>query len=192
MKIKRFNNLWTMGLILCGVILGIIYFFKLFFPQTVIEIAQIDSITKIGHYIDNHKWAWYLATTILSFCSYFLTCCASCKKYYLDLKEIIIILISILILFFVKEFVPSQYTSLNISITVLLPFIMGADFKATVVMFVSTNFLQTMTLQVRNLSLMISDYNFATLTILMLDYYIFMILLYLFFNYKKGEQYGNT
>jgi hypothetical protein len=48
-------------------------------------------------------------------------------------------------------------------------------------------FLQSITLSIRNLSVMISDFNFATLIVLMLDYYILAFLLYQFFNYKKEK-----
>jgi hypothetical protein len=50
---------------------------------------------------------------------------------------------------------------------------------------VSTNFLQTMTLEIRNLALMISDFNFATLIILSIDYYVLATLLYFYFNFKE-------
>lgn len=185
MKIKRFNNLWFMGLLLSAVILGAIYFLKIFMPQFVIEVAHIESIVRIGHYIDTHKWAWYAASFILSFITYYLVCCASCKVKKLNAKQILIVVASVLLLFLVKEFLPNQYTSLNISSMVLLPLIMKGDFKATVVVFVLTNFLQTMTLEIRNLALMISDFNFATLIILSIDYYVLATLLYFYFNFKE-------
>ena len=176
-----------MGLILSAVILGAIYLLKIFLPQFVIEVAHIDSIVQIGHYIDTHKWAWYLATSIFSFVNYYLICCACCKKKSLDLKEIIIIIATILMLFVVKEFLPNQYTSLNISSMVLLPMLMNGDFKATTFIFVSTNFLQTITLEIRGLSLMITDYNYGTMMILTIDFYIISVLWYFYYNFKKGE-----
>lgn len=176
-----------MGLIMSGVILGAIYLLKIFMPQFVINVAHIDSIVNIGHYIDTHKWAWYLATTIISFASYYLICCACCKKKSLSVKEMIYIVVTILALFIIKEFLPAQYTSINIISMILLPFLMKADFNATVVVFVSTTILQSFTVEIRNIVGMVSDYNFATLTILMIDYYILETLLYFMFNYKRKE-----
>lgn len=40
MKIKRFENVWIMGLILSGAILLFLYILKLIFPSFVIETAQ--------------------------------------------------------------------------------------------------------------------------------------------------------
>ena len=67
LKIKKFDNIWIMVLILCGVILISLYVLKILFPSFVVETAQNDKICKIGKYIDTHKWAWYTASSILSF-----------------------------------------------------------------------------------------------------------------------------
>lgn len=40
MKIKRFDNIWIMGLILSGTILVVLYIVKLLFPSFIIETAQ--------------------------------------------------------------------------------------------------------------------------------------------------------
>ena len=179
MKIKRFNNLWTMGLIISAALLGVIYLLKIFVPEFVIEVAHIDSIVAIGHYIDGHKWAWYLASAIVSFVSYYLICCACCKKKSLNSVEIIIVVSTILILFIIREFLPNQYTVCNMSSLVLLPLLMKGDFKTTVIVFMATNFLQSITLEIRNLAVM------ATALILTIDFYILEFLLYSYFNYKE-------
>lgn len=188
MKIKKFANLWTMGLILCAVILAIVYIAKIFFPEMVVEVAQIKSITRIGHYIDTHKWAWYVASTILSFFICYFTFCACCKKKYLTLTQTIIVIAYILILYVLKDYFPAQYTAVNISFMIFIPMIFKGDFKATAICFLSTNFIQTITGEVRGIMSMVIDFNFATLIILMIDYYILIFLLYMAFNFKKGEE----
>lgn len=187
MKIKRFKNLWTMGLILCAVILVLVYVAKIFFPEMVVEVAQIKSISRIGHYIDTHKWAWYVASVTLSFFIYYFYCCACCKKKTLSIKEIIYILIAIFVVYFSQKFLPNQQTSINISSMIILPCLMKGDFKATTICFVATNFIQTITGEIRNIIFMVIDFNFATLIILMIDYYILIFLLYMAFNFKKGD-----
>lgn len=89
MKIKRFENVWIMGLILSGAILLFLYIIKLIFPSFVIETAQNEQICKIGRYIDTHKWAWYLASSILSFTLYYLSCCACCRKKRLSTRKML-------------------------------------------------------------------------------------------------------
>ena len=187
MKIKRFNNLWIMGLILSASILGIIYLLKIFFPQFVIEVAQIDSITRIGHYIDTHKWAWYVATIIISIFSYYFYCCACCKKRTINKFEFMIIISTIIVLLGIKILLPNLYTMTNLVSLIVIPFIMKADFKATTICFTASNILQILTLEIRNIAILVTDFNFATAMILMIDYYILEVLLYFYFNYEEKK-----
>lgn len=187
MKIKRFDNLWAMGLILCAVILVAIYVLKIFFPEFVIEIAKIESITKVGHYIDSNMWAWYLTNALLGFITYYLLVCAVCRKKYLNYKEISIICCAIIILELSKMYLPKQYTALNLSFLLLIPLIVKGDLKIATIWFVFTSIVQTFTLEIRNISLMVSDFNSATAIILTIDVYIIEVLLYLAFNFKKEE-----
>lgn len=185
MKVKRFKNLWTMGLILSAVILGAIYLLKIFVPEFVIEVAHIESIVNIGHYIDTNKWAWYLVSSILSFFTYYLICCGCCEKKFLNNKETLIVVATVIIMYAIKEFLPSQYTACNFISMILLPLLMKGNFKNTVITFSALNLLQTITLEIRGLSLLIIDFNYATLIILMIDYYILQVLLYFTFNFEK-------
>ena len=187
MKIKRFKNLWFMGLILSAIILGAIYLLKIFMPHFVIEVAHIDSIVSIGHYIDTHKWAWYLASFALSFFVCYFTFCACCKKKRLTLKETIITIACILILYGIREFLPTHYTPLNYCIMIFLPMLFKADFKATAICFVASTYLQALTLEIRGLSTMIIDVNYATFLILCIDVYIMIWLLYCYFNFDNKE-----
>lgn len=177
-----------MGLILSAVILGAIYLLKIFLPQFVIEVAHIDSIVQIGHYIDTHKWAWYLATTILSVFTYYFYCGACCGKKQFSAKEWLYILGSTIISYIIKEFLPEYYTVINYICLILIPFLMNAKFKNTTICFTFLNILQVLTLQIRNIGLMIADFNTATLLILMIDYYILEVLLFLAFNYKTEKE----
>lgn len=187
MKIKRFKNLWTMGLILSASILGLVYLLKIFFPEFVIEVAHTESIVTIGRYIDTHKWAWYLVSLAISFATCYLTCCASCKKKCLTNTETIILIATIVLIYLAREFTPSIYTTLNYCSMITLPLIFKGDFKATVICFCSVNFLQAITLEVRNINTMIADFNVATGLILLIDVYILQVLLYFLFNFKEGD-----
>ena len=60
MKVKRFENLWTMGLIIFGCLLAILYLLKLIVPEFVVGVAEIPQIVEFGNYVDSHDWAYYL------------------------------------------------------------------------------------------------------------------------------------
>jgi hypothetical protein len=173
-----------MGLILSCGILVFYYFIKLIFPQFIIEVAHTDSIIMVGRYIDSHKWAWYCTTFVVSFFSYYLTCCASSQRKKLEWKENLIICIGIAILFLSKEFLPNQYQIFNWCSTILIPTLCKAKIKPLTVNIVITNLLQAFTLEIRGLATMVSDYNYATLLVLMLDVYIMSLLLYFAYNHK--------
>lgn len=48
MKIKKFKNLWTMGVVIIIAILLVLNIAKWIFPQFVIEVAQTPQIVKFG------------------------------------------------------------------------------------------------------------------------------------------------
>lgn len=166
MKVKRFDNVWIMGLVLCGAILISLYVLKIFFPSFVVETAQNEKICLIGKYIDTHKWAWYLASFVLSFITYYLTCCACCRKTRLNIIELSEIAITIGLGYVVKRFLGAYYTALNYISMIALSCIMKAELKPTAIVFSSVNLVQVFTLEIRNIKTMIADYNFATLLII--------------------------
>lgn len=186
MKIKRFDNIWIMGLILSGTILVVLYVVKLLFPSFIIETAQNEKICLIGNYIDTHEWAWFLSSTVLSFVSYYFLCCACCRKTKLSLIELGIILVVIIIGHLTRKFLNSSYyTAINYISMIVLPCIMKAELKPTAIVFSSVNIVQVLTLEIRNIKAMVASFNFATLLILMIDVYMFEALLYFAFTYKK-------
>ena len=176
-----------MGLILTGAILVLFYIAKIFFPEFVVEVAQIERITVIGSYIDTHKWAWYFVSSILSFITYYLLCCACASKKKLNVKEIFIIIVGIAIIYLCKEFLPKYYTTINYISMIALPCLTNGKMLNSTICFTALNLLQIFTLEIRNIVLMVATYNYATFTILTIDYYILQFLLYFFFNTKKGE-----
>lgn len=188
MKIKKFDNIWVMGLIIMIAISVALLVIKIVIPEFVVEIAQAPHIVEIGNYIDTHKWAWYTASTILTFFMYYFYCCACCMKRKLNFKEVCLIFIAIAISFLVKEFAIEYYTHINYCLLVALPFIIGNCGRGSLpICFVVNISGQIVSLAIRNIGQMVATYNFATLFILMIDMYIWLLLLYLIFNCKKKE-----
>ncbi len=198
MKVKKFKNIWTMGLILCGGMLVVLFFAKLIFPEFVVGVAEIPSIVAFGNFIDSHKWAYYLFTFATSFItSYFYNCACLCKRK-LDNKEIIIVICSILIMFLIENIAISYYHAISIIIMIVTPTFIGYINKSTnVKQFYMTilaigvhTFAQILSVEIRGINGMITYPNSATYMILLIDLYIWTFLLYCFANYKK-ENYKN-
>ena len=86
MKVKRFNNLWAMGLILCGVLLVAFYVAKIFFPQFIIGIAETPRLVEIGTSIQSNKWYLHLFNFAVGYIHGYIMCCTCCRTYKLNWK----------------------------------------------------------------------------------------------------------
>ena len=197
MRVKRFNNLWTMGLILFGGILLAFYIAKIFFPEFIVGVAEIPSIVKLGNYVDSHKWAFYLIDGIVSTFIAFIYCCACCRKPKVSLKSLVSIVVCNIILYLVSAFLPHQYTIVNCAIFVFMPFIVcyiennicKETFISTSICVFADLITQVISMEIRDVTIMMSQFNSATFFILLIDMVIWRFLFYSYFNYKnnKGE-----
>lgn len=193
MKIKKFKNLWTMGLILFGAILIALYVAKIFFPEFIVGIAEIESVVKFGEYVDAHQWSYYLFNGLVSFVGGYIYCCACCRKKRLTLAQTCIVVLEVIGLFIVQKYLFNLYEAINLMCMVLMPTIMCAidkrlDIKylySTTTCFMIHCIAQLLSLRIRDISTLISYPNVATLTILLIDAFIWLVLLYNYFNYKE-------
>lgn len=196
MKIKRFKNLWTMGLILFGAILLLFYVAKIFFPEWIVGIAEIPSIVAFGNYVDSHLWAYYLFHLVVAYISGYFYYGACYRKYKLDWKENLTIIAFYLVSMVVQYFLPNVYSPFLYVSLILQPLIMlwahdnlsKNTFKSVCICFVVDILSQAISMEIRNVVLLTQYINTATLIILLIDTYIWRILLYLFFNVKNNEK----
>ena len=113
MKIKRFKNLWAMGLLLFGALLIAFYLLKIFFPKFIVGVAEIPSIVTFGNYVDSHWWAIALFNGITSFISLYLYGCACCRIEKANFIENVSILILIIFSQIITKYLPSQAFMFN-------------------------------------------------------------------------------
>lgn len=197
MKVKRFDNIWTMGLIIFSAILVAFYAIKIVFPSIIIGVAEIPSIVAIGTFVDSHTWAFVIFNFIVSYIGGYIYSCACCRTSKLNLYQNIVLASFIAVstifnLFLTDLFAPFSYVTL-----VLMPFVMmikdnkisEKSFISTAICFSVDIMAQAMSLTIRNIVILATSVNSATMTILMIDGLIWRVLLYCFFNYnKKGEK----
>lgn len=195
MKIKRFNNIWTMGLILVGVILVAFYIAKIAFPDFIIGVAETPQIVAFGNYVDSHLWSKYLFSFVISYCGWFFYCCACCRKYKLSFVQNAIVMATIIISITIQQFLQNMYAPFNYVMFIFIPFIcVMADnnlnaktFKSTVIVFTIDILSEALSVEIRNIVVLVPSINSATMVVLLIDTFIWRILLYLFFNYRKSE-----
>lgn len=198
MKVKRFDNLWAMGLILFGAILLLFYVAKIFFPEWIVGIAEIPSIVAFGNFVDSHWWASTLFTFLVSFIGGYIYACACCRQNKLSMAQLLILVGTVVFLIICQRFLPKLYSPLNYTAFIVMPFGMAIvgkqvnkeNFVSTVVCYSVDIVSQTLSMAIRDIVVMSTCINSATMTILLIDTWILRILLYLFFNHKKekGEE----
>ena len=164
------------------------YVLKIFFPQEFVMSIQNEQLIKIGTFIDTHKWAYYLFGSFTSFVTYYLYCCAVCKRLRLKWYECLIILATILIsigLTFTNN--ANLLSHFNVCSMFILPLIFGGKLKETAIVFSVHGLAQILTLGIRNLPIYIAYYNSLIFAMLTLECYFWLILFYIIFNYKQKE-----
>lgn len=195
MKIKKFKNLWTMGLIIFGVILVAFYIVKLVCPNFIIGVTEHPGIVAFGNYVDSNKWAYFLFLFAYGYIGGYFYCCACCRKYKLSLINNLLLIAMNIILPLLAMYDPMNYTTINYLVFILCPFLMNLfdknlskeTFISTVTCYSVDIMSQLLSLFIRNIVIMSLHPNTATSTILLIDLLIWRVLLYCFFNFKRKE-----
>lgn len=193
MKIKKFENKWTMGMLIWSAILIVFYLLVFINPQFVIGIAEIPAIVDFGNFIDSHIGSYYFFTFVTSFITIYFYCCACCRKTKLNVKESLLVVADILIMFAVEKLIPEYYSNIGMTLMIIIPTLIcliekSKDIKCmySIATCFSIHYLsQIAMVKIRNIPAMITYPNSATFTILLIDSYIWLMILYCCFNNKK-------
>lgn len=195
MKVKRFNNLWAMGLILTGAILVAFYVIKIFFPQFIIGVAETPRLVEFGALIQSNKWYYHIFNFITGYIHGYILYCACTRKPYLSWKGNVVLVGQLVLLSLISEFYFAQYATINCAFMCIAPFIICVwennitkdTFISTVSCFGLELGFEFFSLAVRNLLAMTLYPNVVSVLVLMVDVFIWRIMLYLFFNYKTKK-----
>lgn len=193
MRVKRFNNLWTMGLIIFAVLLCAFYIAKVISPDFVVGVAQTPSVVKFGEFVDTHVWAYYPFYFCVSFLSTFFLVGAFCRTRTMTRRMAVIIFDCVVVSFLVEAFLTELSFVYNLCspfiVVILFWFFERTKMNCTTLSICATYsincFSQVMSLLIRDISTLVSYPNSATFLVLAIDGYIWQVLLYFFFNYKQ-------
>lgn len=164
-----------------------LYILKIFFPEQFVFVINNQKLITIGNYISSHWWLQEICDIITSFITYWLYLGATLRKWRLGWREIVAVLITIAIthgLYFVD-------TTLSSGLCIIAMFILPTIFKAKLfdvtVVFSIHYMSQMLSTLIRGLPLLLTDINYITMLLLIIECYFWLLLLYLCFNYKKGD-----
>lgn len=170
------------------------YVLKIFFPEQFVMVIENEQLVKIGNYIDNHLWLYIIISCFTSFITYWLYLCAVTRKWYLNLKELVAVLIVIAITqtLYSFESTISLASGITIIAMIALPLIDKAKLKEVAIVF-SFNYLsQLLSTLIRSLPLLLTNVNFMTIFLMTLEQYFWLLLFYLYYNMKKEEDNGKS
>lgn len=195
MKIKRFNNLWAMGLMLMGAILVAFYVLKIFFPDLIIELAETERLVEFGTFIQSNKWYLHIFNVVTGYVHGYILYCACIRKPYLSWKGNVVLVSQLILLSLINEFYATQYSTLNVAFMCIAPFficlweknITKDTFISTIACFGLELGFEFFSLVVRNLLVMTTYPNVVSFLVLMIDLVIWRVMLYLFFNTKNKK-----
>ncbi len=165
------------------------YVLKIFFPEQFVMIIENERLVIIGEYVDTHLWLYIMISCITNFITYCLYLCAVTRKWYLNWKELIAVLIVIAVtqtLYSFKATV-SLASALCTIAMIVLPLISKAQLKDVAIVFSFDYLSLTLSTLIRGLPELFVNVNFMTIFLMSLESYFWLLLFYILFNFKKGD-----
>ena len=163
------------------------YVLKIFFPQEFMMGIQNEKLIAVGNYIDNHRWLFCICGGLTSFVTYYLYCCACSHRLWLRWYEILIILIVVVLIKVINFYDMNMATIISWTNFVFLPALFKGYIKTTAIVFTVHSVLQGLSLNIRGFTMYLASTNFITMLLLSIDMYLWLILFYILFNYKRKE-----
>lgn len=170
-----------------------IYILKFFMPEQFVMAIQNENLIKIGNFIDNNKFASCIYGIIIGFIFDYFYFGAVCKQTKLNWKLLIIIIIYNIGFSIFYNFAPMNLiTNFSLTITaisscymILVPMLFTKELKPLSITYCVNYIAQTFSLQIRGISLLMTNANSIIMTLMSFECYLWVILLFAYFNYKK-------
>ena len=189
------KKVWTAMLVLTVVFLCFLYVAKIFFPQEFVMCIENERLVQIGSFIDNHKWLSYIVGIAIGFLGDYLYFGAVTRKLKLSLKLILVILTYNVIYngfytFLNPEYI-IEYQELFIIATtvymIFLPCLFTKELLPLSISYSVTGISQQLSLSIRNFAMLLTNVNSITMICFSAESYLWLVLCYILFNYKKEE-----
>lgn len=182
------KKIYVSMLVLAISFLVAMYVLKIFFPQEFMLAIQNERIVTVGEFIDNHIWLRYLCALITSFATYWLYCCACCHRLKLKWYECLYILVTIIAVRVISMFDVNLSTAIQFASFIYLPALMKGYLGTTAIVSLVHYIAQCLMLSIRNLPMYLTTMNYVTVLFMGIETYLWLILFYIVFNYKKESK----
>ena len=171
-----------------GMLLSV-YIGKLFFPSWIIGIATTPQILAVGKFIDANWIVNDVCCFIINIITLTLLSCAIAGKWHPNLWQFGIITAVAFLTVTTSYLEVPIARAINLTSPLLCAWAINPNsrIKNIVIVLGVNYFTQALTLSIRGIGDSAAIYNFASLLIILIDCYISIVLLYLYFNYQKKE-----
>jgi hypothetical protein len=178
------------------IFLSALYIVKIFFPEQFVMSIETKALINIGTYIDNHKWSYFMIQFVIGCLFDYMYFGSVCKKFKLHWSLFIVI-------FLYNIGFSSFYTfgSVNLIIKmsniivaiascymILVPMFYTKELKPLSITYCVNAISQLLSLNIRGLSLLMTNANSLIMVLMSLECYLWMFLLLMLFNYKNKKE----
>ena len=179
----------TMIALVC-VFLVALYILKIFFPEQFIMVIEDDNLLLIGNYVDNNLWLHIILACITSFLTYWLYIGAVTRKWCLNYRELVSVVIAIAVTQTLYSFESTTALASGISIISMfaIPIISNANLKDVTLVFSIHSLSQILSTSIRQLPFMLTNVNYATILLMGIECYFWLLLFYLYFSIKEMKK----
>lgn len=172
------------------------YVLKIFFPEQFVMAIENETLINIGNFIDNNPWLLGMFGFILSMTTDYLFFGAVCKRKWLGWKLLIIMAIYNISIELMYGLVPieiiDKYAILISAVSscymIFLPMFFTKTIKELSITYTINYVSQALSLSIRDFGLLLTNVNTITMFIFSFESYLWLILLFLYFNYKGDKK----
>lgn len=163
------------------------YILKFFFTQEFVMLIENERIVEIGTFIGERPWLQEICDIITAFITYWLYLGAVTQKPCLSIKEVILVFIAIACCHTVYFFDPQMSSTLSIIAMLGIPAIMNAKLRPVIIVYATHYASQALSISIRGLPALLTNVNYMTMFLMILECYFWLLLFYLYYNIKEEK-----
>ena len=160
---------------------------KIFFPEKLLLVIENEKVLLVGKFIDENWSMKMAADVLLGLLTYhfYLCACKQCKK--LQNWQYFVLAAYMILIEIGYMWNPTVATILDLAALISFPVVIGSKLGQSIPIFFIHHIGQLGLLYIRSAPLYMVDNNYATLILLVLDGYCWLMLYYLYSNLHKEE-----
>ena len=168
-------------LILCGIYIIGFYILKFAFPDKLLLAITDPNVLKFGEFIESNIIFTYIYYAISTALTFYLFMCASKGSFKMKWYALVCMVGAIVIYFLVSDYAPEFEIHIVTSLMLVLAWINNGKMKYMIPTFIIHGLLQQLLLSIRGFETILLTANVASLMVLTLECYVWLLLLGLVF-----------